>query len=416
MADDRIYLSHVLETEKFKRGQANIIVAPCHSGKTTAAITKVATMATSKKYVLILIDTTAGKDALAVEEQIYKYHEIWIKNLRTEKDGWGEAEFNDKIRVMTYHQLGYQIQKFPDFMDNIEIIICDEMHNLIKYMGIEYGLNKNNNLIGTDMEINTCKIAWNNIINAAKKDADVPMVIIMSATTNSVVVKLELDGVKSECFDYYGKVTEDKTNTRKFYGDVEKIIKDIKYKEKTVVYMPQIKMLKKYSIMARENGNNVCCLWGIHNQDNEMTDKQLEIRSKILKDRKIPPEVDVLFINAAYETSINMNNEDFKKMIIHSGNEDVQTQVRGRIRNDIDYLYIYDNDKSHIDCYFPDEYYEKYLSSEDTAKIAKELNLKDEKGNDIKWRKIKDILAKNGVRIVKSVKNNKRMWMLHKPV
>ena len=30
------FLNEVLDTTAFKRGQANIIVAPCHSGKTTA--------------------------------------------------------------------------------------------------------------------------------------------------------------------------------------------------------------------------------------------------------------------------------------------------------------------------------------------------------------------------------------------
>lgn len=32
----RPFLSKILEVEKLKKGQANIIVAPCHSGKTTA--------------------------------------------------------------------------------------------------------------------------------------------------------------------------------------------------------------------------------------------------------------------------------------------------------------------------------------------------------------------------------------------
>ena len=55
MEDKRVYLSHVIETEKFKKGQANIIIAPCHSGKTTAAVTKIAPLASCYEKVLILI-------------------------------------------------------------------------------------------------------------------------------------------------------------------------------------------------------------------------------------------------------------------------------------------------------------------------------------------------------------------------
>ena len=34
------FLSEVIKPELFKKGQANIVIAPCHSGKTTAAVTK----------------------------------------------------------------------------------------------------------------------------------------------------------------------------------------------------------------------------------------------------------------------------------------------------------------------------------------------------------------------------------------
>jgi hypothetical protein len=60
----RIYLSDVLDETVFKKGQANIIVAPCHSGKTTAAIAKLSRLASFPEKMLFLIDTTAGKEAL----------------------------------------------------------------------------------------------------------------------------------------------------------------------------------------------------------------------------------------------------------------------------------------------------------------------------------------------------------------
>ena len=163
MADDRIYLSHVIETEKFKKGQANIVVAPCHSGKTTAAVSKIAPLASGSEKVLFLIDTTAGRDALAgdKENQIKKYSDRWLKDISVE--WWGESPSGKGIRVMTYHQFGYQVKDNPQFLKDIEVLVCDEMHNLVKYMGIEYGKNKSEKLLGTGNELNTCKTAMKEI-------------------------------------------------------------------------------------------------------------------------------------------------------------------------------------------------------------------------------------------------------------
>lgn len=37
---ERLYLSDVINVGDFKKGQANVIVAPCHTGKTTAIFEK----------------------------------------------------------------------------------------------------------------------------------------------------------------------------------------------------------------------------------------------------------------------------------------------------------------------------------------------------------------------------------------
>ena len=63
--DGIIYLSHVIDILEFKRGQANIIIAPCHSGKTTAAIQKIAALAECRERVIFLIDTNIGKNAFS---------------------------------------------------------------------------------------------------------------------------------------------------------------------------------------------------------------------------------------------------------------------------------------------------------------------------------------------------------------
>lgn len=89
---------------------------------------------------LFLIDTTAGKQALLNREETARYSQEWLEEIKNE--WWGELFSGNGIRVMTYHQLGYQLQDHPDFLQNIDVIVCDEMHNLIKFLNIERAQNK----------------------------------------------------------------------------------------------------------------------------------------------------------------------------------------------------------------------------------------------------------------------------------
>ena len=81
------FLSEVLEVDQFKRGQANIIVAPCHSGKTRANGKIISTHATAPEFVLCLIDTKAGKQAIITREEATAYRSRWIAEIR--EDWWG---------------------------------------------------------------------------------------------------------------------------------------------------------------------------------------------------------------------------------------------------------------------------------------------------------------------------------------
>ena len=150
--------------------------------------------------------------------------------------------------------------------------------------------------------------------------------------------------------------------------------------------------------------------------DHAMSAEQLKVRNAILTTQRVPDEVDVLFINAAYETSININNEDINTVIVHSGNPDTQVQVRGRLRHDINTLYIYDPEHEHIRDYFPEEYCGRFLTSKDTAKIADEMNLRDEKGNQKRWPAIVRLLIKDGFIASPEKQKGKRGWIIHKGI
>ena len=419
--EERIYLSQVIEVEKLKKGQANIVVAPCHSGKTTVAKEKISSLATCPEKVLFLIDTRAGKESLIKEEGMHEYSEEWGQfmanyNVNMEWNGIMTVEdmkmyagwSGEGMRVMTYHQFGYKLKEHPNLLEGIEVIICDEMHNLIKYRNIERVKRSG----GT--EDTPCNDALREIMRAVNQTENVPLVVIMTATVNPVSVILDEHNIPVEYFYYYGKVDEDKTAETQYYGNLRAVLDSIESGQKTIVFIPHIKQMEEYSQIVKDKGYEVCCLWGLNNDQYIMDAEQLSVRSKILRTQNIPDDIDVLFINAAYETSINIRNKEFKTMVIHSGSYDTRVQVRGRLRHDIDKMYIYDPEHENISCYFPDEYCDKELTVEERQEVVDLLDLRDEKGRKVGWRGIVEKLEADDCIVSYLKKGQRRYCVVHK--
>ena len=409
---EKVRLSHVIDTSVFKKGQANIIVSPCGTGKTYAAIHKLSDLASDPERILYLIDTRAGKDALISREEFTFFSNQWLNNLKSSLDDWGvRLRKDEKIRVMTYHHLGYKLAKEEEFWKGIDLVICDEMHNLLKFMGIEKRNNKENDEWGAPY-VKCCGTAFNELCRVSGQN-DGPLVLVMSATVNRLATALEQNKVPTEYFDYTDQVTRDTTKETIYYLDILPLLQDLPLDQKTIVYTAAITQMKK---LAEETNPwlNTVCLWSVNSLKDKMTDKQLEVRAHILEHQKIPDDIDVLFINAAYETSLNINNEDFNTMIIHSGDLDAQVQVRGRLRHDIDKLYIYDPHHEHVSHYFPEEHYGRFLTSTETRAIAEQMNLKDDKGQLRKWPTVAKLLRKDGVTVTALKEKDVRGYIIHK--
>lgn len=413
---ERIYLSNVIDVTAFKKGQANIIVAPCHSGKTTAAISKISSLASCPEKVLFLIDTTAGKESLLKREETQRYSQQWRKEIQWYKDGewWGSLASGNGIRVMSYHQFGCQIGEHPDFMESIDLIICDEMHNLLRFKDIERASNKKYGLFGTFSERRECKLAWEKLTLISNMTEGVPLVVIMTATVNTLSMALHKESVNVKYFYYSDKVTRDTAKNTIYYNDIKAVLDKLGPSERAIIYTQRVTQMKDIAKVADNGLREICCLWSLHNEEHEMTQEQLAVRDALLENKRIPANIDILLINAAYETSINIENEDFQTMIIHSGSPDIRTQARGRLRHDIENLYLYDPNHEHITDYFPEEYYGKFLASADIAHIVEIMNIKDEKGKLRKWPTILDLLEKDGVEVVKLKQHGVRGCILRK--
>lgn len=403
----RTYLSDVINEKQFKTGQANIIIAPCHSGKTTAAINKIAKLAGHPEKAIFLIDTTAGKEAMLKQDGTAKYSRQWFEDIKVD-EWWGTLSSGDGVRVMTYHQFGYKLLENPLFLENIKVIICDEMHNLVKYMNIESAKEK-------EQTQNPCKTALEELARVSNL-SEAPLVVIMTATVNPVSVALDKRNVNVEHFDYSDKVTCDKTKHTVYYSDISTVLAGLDENGRAIIYVQSVTQMKKFAEAVDDGRRNICCLWSKNNGDYPMDEEQIAVRDEILAHKRILEHIDILLINAAYETSLNIENEDFQTMIIHSGCADTRIQVRGRIRHDIETMYLYDPDHEHIADYFPKEYYGRFLTSADTAHIVEVMNIKDKKGKQKKWPAIMELLEKDGVEVVKLKQHGVRGCILRKAV
>ena len=206
------YLSEVLDYAALQIGRANIISAPCHSGKTTAAKKIMEHHARSPGNVLYLIDTRAGKDALHLHQQAQKCSPGWVHQYDPHWSGDRPDRLN--FAVMTYHQFGHCLQEESTFLIGIDLIICDEIHNLVKFAGIEASTNEQEELLNTPDEHVCCKHALESLGRLASVKHGGPMVVMLTATPGAIIRKFSAMGVPYTILDYFGKVYEDETRQR----------------------------------------------------------------------------------------------------------------------------------------------------------------------------------------------------------
>jgi superfamily II DNA or RNA helicase len=94
------YLQDVLDISTFIPDTFNLIIAPCGSGKTTAAINTIAALASSPRKALFLIDTQNGNLRLAQNEALTLPYVFFAKSAGCDLT-WGELP-PAKIVVSTY--------------------------------------------------------------------------------------------------------------------------------------------------------------------------------------------------------------------------------------------------------------------------------------------------------------------------
>ena len=383
------YLSDVLDTSQFQRSKINLIEAPCGCGKTTCAKGKIADLATSRNKVLYLIDTTNGCNILANCENTNKllawdigegsyyntmtpipYEQIYPSfNQKPTNDMW----------VSTYANFGLLIREYgPALLNHFEIIIADEAHNMLQFA--TYSL-----------QPNAASEARDAVRDAAISNK--ALVIAISATPDNLR--------KDRRFSYYlHEVLFDKSDLRQysqkemvFFSDIHDVMDTLPEGKKGALYTARISQMKHLEDLAREKGRNPISIWSMSNIEHPMSSQQEYVRERILEEEAIPSEYDLFIFNASTETAINIRSEiDF--VIVNNSNKTHIKQARGRVRHDIDTLYV--PQALNVSICLDEKYLNHPLTKQEKMAMRLSTGLKDSHGKPLPYDQLKERLINMG--------------------
>lgn len=355
------YLSDIIDVEDLGAYCLNLIEAPCGAGKTEFIKRVLEPFINEDDWqeILFLIDTKVGAEQL-------------------------ESTFRDtNVTVMTYAKYANLVKNTPEkdhWNSYNSVIVCDEFHNLIQWS--KWGNNDIHNF------------AYDVIFNKIYLEK-VYMVIALSATPQKIKNAFKsFQDVLHEVSLLDEPRSYESLNIN-YYDNLTMLLNKIEPTQKGIVYIPHIKQMIKYQELLEKKGLRVSSIWSLKNNDYHMTERQKEVREYIISHRKIPSDVDILLINKSCETSITINGHiDF--MIVHSSEEDVQIQARGRYRNDLEQLYLYNLDESDQKINIDEGWLNKKLYKQDKVELCKYLDFKNECGRVLGWTTVKKILVADG--------------------
>lgn len=382
-------LSQAVDRCNFVHDKINLITTPCGSGKTYFALN---TLNAEDWFAgdckVFLIDTIKGKNqilkqypnAIVIDKDyFYRY-----PNLR---EVFGVN--TDQVVIMCYQTFGILATNGckgltrNEFFDTIDVLVCDEFHKLFEYINWESNKKSKN----PDEEHRMlCTQAWEGIVWCCCRYVD-KTVIALTATPECILENEKYDWIIHNV--PIDDVLSYETTNIDSYNNLTQLFSKIDIRKKGLVYIPRITEMLKYTQLLRQKGIKCEAIWSEANADYPMTDEQKRVNNYIIDNQMIPDDIDVLFINKAGETSINIKSH-LDYVIVHNSDASTVTQARGRYRDDLDDLYYYDPDVSD-DIIVPEEFLGKRLFKEDKDKLCIALDIK-ENGRLCKWTTVKQYL------------------------
>ena len=337
------YLSQLVDFTKFSNSHINLISSPCGSGKTQLAVNYLKHFGrNSLGLSLYVIDVNNNKHHFLEQypSMFREYSATWMGQLLNQNEEW--INFGDidplglvgdfsKAIIINYAQLGGILQHYPGFYKMLSCVVLDEPHHFYKFNG-RY-INK--------------PLSHSNLIHLALHEMGrlkSLMVLAITATpgrlwkymSNEILQPVKFDS--TNLTTYSTSPISFTTSNSNFISKL-KLNKQLNLPFHTLAYFPFIRSMEKFQRELSENGFKAVCLWSKANPNHPYSPIQEEVWDYLLKFQKLPSWVDVLIINSAFETGMNLNDKRFK-VFYGSGEVDSLVQSRGRLRHNVEETWI----------------------------------------------------------------------------
>lgn len=401
--DSRQHISDVISFDEFTPGKINLIFSPCGSGKTTFMETKLKEYAKDRpQEILYLSPTCALRDMVNAHNPTSST--IELPNGRMLK-----GPKQNGITAITYAKFGHLIEKEKEtgaysrdeWWGKNAVICLDEIQQAV------------NQLYYDEKRDSITKTALEELIKRSEDDSN--LVIAFSATPKSAVnfivdyfhwKKTGINIVKS-VLDLQGY----KDNQTIEYNNLDQLIQELDPAKRGMIYIDRISQIKKIVPQLKTRGIPSVGIWSVRSSQ-RMSDKQWKTVNSLVNNDAIPDDVQVLILNAAYQTGLNIDpkKSHLDYVIIHNTNKDAQTQARGRYRGDIDTVYLKSNNtickEVNPDTILP--FLDRELNQTDKDKLCEVIGFMNSKGRLYKWPTIKKVLIQQGYSIADKKSGSER--------
>lgn len=331
-----------------------LVVAPTGAGKTHYVFNKLC----KNKKTLYLCDTTNLKLQMLKEQ------------------GTSDILGIRDITVWTYSKFGREIKfTVEEFVNQFDYIICDEVHNLIDYQNFSNDTN-----LERAMEYLVRKYEHTTIVfftatpqylnyTASKYPCFGQNFTVIDFSDND-----EIKRYSEGMIAYLQHFTDVKTYLTRYLNG----FRTMNYK--CLIFSPYIKNMQELEKICGDLGLRPVCIWSDNNKI-PMTYDQKMVKDHLLETGELLEPYNILIINRATETGVNIYDKDMKIMICNSENEVQQVQARGRIRHDVDLLVLKTSDLKQLEFSIDKEVIGIELTKESLIeRVIVKNNMRDEKG------------------------------------
>ena len=401
--ESRLYVSDVVDMDDIQQGKLNLVYAPCGSGKTFFVENTLMNRFKNPKQNLLYLAPTIS----LVEAQKRRGKEIEIPY---GNGHYAKAWRYPGITAMTYAAFGAMMNgKRND--GTYRDAECWNDHSVICADELSQGITQSN--FDNNSSINVTRIALKELKTRIENKSNT--VITISATPQKLINEYAWDIRVIGMFlipDGY------KEKTIKHYYDLNNLLNSIDPHKRGLIYAPHVTQMEDAIKTLDARGIHTECIFSKKSEKHTLTDRQHTIINTLIEEEKIPDDIQVLLINAAYETGLNIRPEkshlDF--IVVHSSDPNVQIQARGRYRGDLDILYCRSKALTYE---IPDEiiapYLDRWLDSEERDELIYNLGFKDERGRKMSWKKFCKILEDNGYGNDDTRDSSHRYWKVIRP-